>query len=83
METISGLIFKGRGHSLSLSEHRSEVYTKDKIPGMSPSRISRAPELTERATFPSNRTYGNETLGEKQLRGSMAPQKYQGPNDCW
>ena len=48
VETISGLIFKGRGHSLSLSEHRSEVYTRDKIPGMSPSRISRSPELTER-----------------------------------
>ena len=45
---ISAFIFKGRGHSLTLSEHRSEVYTKDKIPGMSPSRISRSPELTER-----------------------------------
>ena len=48
METISDFIFKGRRPSLSLSEHRSEVYTRDKIPGMTPSRRSGFPELTER-----------------------------------
>ena len=48
METISDFIFKGRRPSLSLSEHRSEVYTRDKIPGMTPSRRSGFSELTER-----------------------------------
>ena len=66
MDTISNFIFNGRGYSLSLSEHRSEVYTRDKIPGISPSRISRSPELTERGYI----SHPIEPMAMKHLEGN-------------